>query len=339
MAQYKVLVLGSEDEPLEAERAELADIDCEIVQAKPTSEGEAMELVRDADAILMRGPWGTEQVINATQNCQVLSVYSHGFNHIDSEACTDKGIIVTNGAGMCFEEVSDQACAYIMSLYRHIVPANISVKAGDWRGENVILPMKPLDESTIGIIGFGNIGKAIARKMSSWRPETLVYDPYVGPWVFKEYGVEQVFDLKDIFSRSDYVVTILPLNNETYHMIGKEHFDVMKSTAYFINVCRGAIVRETELIDALNAGKMRGAGLDVFEQEPVDHNNPLLKMDNVVVSPHLAGGSTRSGVLAPHRAAAQVAAVLRGQWPMAGQNPEVRANIDLRKNATAVAPN
>ena len=157
MAQFKVLVLGSEDDPLEAERAELADIDCEIVQAKPTSEGEAMELVRDVDAILMRGPWGTEQVINATQNCQVLPVYSNGFNHIDPEACNEKGIIVTNGAGMCFEEVSDQACAYIMSLYRHIVPANISVKAGDWRGENVILPMTPLDDSTLRSIRFGNL--------------------------------------------------------------------------------------------------------------------------------------------------------------------------------------
>ena len=334
MAKYKVVVLGSEDDPLEAEREELADIDCEIMQAKPTSEGEAMELVRDVDAILMRGPWGTEQVINATQNCQVLSVYSHGFNHIDSEACTDKGIILTNGAGMCFEEVSDQACAYIMTLYRQIVPANIVVKAGKWR-DGTILPMRPLDESTIGIIGFGNIGRAIARKMSGWRPEILVYDPYIGPWVFKEYGVEQVFDLKDIFSRADYIVTILPLNAETYHMIGAEHFDVMKPTAYFINVCRGAIVDEPALIEALRAGKMRGAGLDVFEKEPVDPANPLLKMDNVVVTPHMAGGSTRSAVLAPHTAAAQVAAVLRGDWPMAGQNPEVRAKIALRRNARA----
>ncbi len=334
MAKFKVVVLGTEDAPLEAEREELADIDCEIIQTKPESEGEAMEAVRDADAILMRGPWGTEQVINATQNCQVLAVYSHGFNHIDSEACTDKGIIVTNGAGMCFEEVSDQACAYIMSLYRQIVPANIAVKAGKWRDDS-ILPMKPLDESTIGIIGFGNIGRAITRKMSGWRPEMLVYDPYVGPWVFREYGVEQVFDLKDIFSRADYVVTILPLNAETYHMIGAEHFDVMKPTAYFINVCRGSIVDEPALIEALRAGKMRGAGLDVFEKEPVDPANPLLKMDNVVVTPHMAGGSTRSAVLAPHTAAAQVAAVLRGDWPMAGQNPEVRAKIALRRNASA----
>ncbi len=334
MAKYKVVVLGSEDAPLEAEREELADIDCEIIQTKPTSEGEAMEAVRDADAILRRGPWGTEQVINATQNCQVLAVYSHGFNHIDSEACTDKGIIVTNGAGMCFEEVSDQACMYIMSLYRQVVTANIVVKGGNWRDER-ILPMKPLDESTIGIIGFGNIGRAVTRKMSGWRPEILVYDPYVGPWVFREYGVAQVFDLKDIFSRADYVVTILPLNADTYHMIGAEHFDVMKPTAYFINVCRGAIVDEPALIEALRAGKMRGAGLDVFEKEPVDPANPLLNMDNVVVSPHMAGGSTRAAVLAPHTAAAQVAAVLRGDWPMAGQNPEVRAKIALRRNARA----
>ncbi len=336
MAKYKVVVLGSEDAPLDAEREELAGIDCEIIQTKPTSEGEAMEAVKDADAILMRGPWGTEQIINATENCQVLAVYAHGFNHIDSETCTEKGIIVTNAAGMCFEEVSDQACAYVMSLYRQIVPANIMVKAGRWRDDGID-PIKPLDASTIGIIGLGNIGRAISRKLSGWRPEILAYDPYVGPWVFKEYDVEQVFDLKDIFSRSDYVITIVPLNSETYHMIGAEHFAVMKDTAYFINVCRGSVVDEPALIDALRAGKMRGAGLDVFEKEPVDAANPLLKMDNVVVSPHLAGTSTRSGVLAPHRAAAQVAAVLNGDWPMAGQNPEVRAKIALRRNARATA--
>ena len=222
---------------------------------------------------------------------------------------------------MCFEEVSDQACAYIMSLYRQIVPANISVKAGEWRNDTLKL-MKPLDESTIGIIGFGNIGKAIARKMSGWRPEVLVYDPYVGPWVFKEYNVEQVFDLKDIFSRSDYVVTIVPLNNETYHMIGAEHFDVMKPDAYFINVCRGSVVDEPALIEALRAGKMRGAGLDVFEKEPVDPNNPLLKLENVVVAPHIAGKSYESYPRRVRFAFENMVRVWDGGKPESIVNPE-----------------
>lgn len=332
MAKHKVVVLGTENDPLELERAQLEGLDYALVQTKPESEGEAMEAVRDADAILMRGPWGTEQIINATQHCQVLAVYSHGFNHIDADACTEKGIILTNSAGMCAEEVSDQAVAFILGLNRRVTEANDQVKGGKW-DRLALLPIHPLDEATLGIVGFGNIGRRVARKMSGWRMDTLAYDPYIPPWITHEYGVEHLRDLNELFERSDYVVVVVPLNAETRHMIGGEQFSRMKDTAYFINVCRGPVVDEGALIKALQSGRPRGAGLDVFEQEPVDPDNPLLKMNNVIVAPHVAGTSVRSAVLSRSRAAAQVAAVLRGEWPMAAQNSEVRANIPLRRNA------
>lgn len=332
MAKYKVLVLGSENDPLELEREELSNVDCELVQTKPSSEGEAMEAVRDADAILMRGPWGTEQVINATQHCQVLAVYSHGFNHIDVDACTEKGIILTNSAGMCAEEVSDQAAAFLLALNRSVVNTTEEVRTGKW-DRTAYTPIYPLEGATLGIVGFGNIGRRVARKMAGWRMNTIVFDPYIPPWVTHEYGVEHLSDLNELFSRSDYVVVVVPLNKETRHMIGREQFGRMKDTAYFINVCRGPVVDEPALIEALQQGKIRGAGLDVFEQEPVDPNNPLLKMKNVIVAPHIAGTSVRSAVLSRKRAAAQVAAVLHGEWPQAGQNPEVRSKIAMRSNA------
>lgn len=336
MAEFKIVVIGSENDPLEIERAELAGLDVEFEQSDPQSEGEAMEAVRDADAIMMRGQWGTAQVITATEHCQVLAVDSHGFDHIDLAACTDKGMILTNGAGMCAEEVSDQAVAFIMSLYRNITKANSKMKSGEWDRDG-LGPIYPLDEAVLGLVGLGNIGRAVARKMSGWRMKTLAYDPYVPPWTMKEYGIEQVADLNELFARSDYVSVQVPLNSETRHMIGTEQFDQMKETAYFINVCRGPVVDEPALITALKDGKLRGAGLDVFEQEPVDPDNPLLKMDNVIVAPHMAGSSVRSGVLARYRTSQQVAAVLRGDWPMAGQNPEVRANIPLRRNTKVTA--
>jgi D-3-phosphoglycerate dehydrogenase len=329
MAKQRVVVLGpTTDDPLHHERAEMADLDVEFIQEAPKSEGEAIEAVRGADAIMMRGGWGTEQVIRAADAAKVLAVYSHGFNHIDVEAATDMGIIVTNGAGMCAEEVSNQAVTMTLALNRQLVQSTLQLRAGDW-DPSALSPIGAIDEQTLGIIGFGNIGRQVARKLGQgWRMDTLVYDPYVAPWIISEYGVEQVFELNDLCERADYIVVVVPLNTETFHMVGKEQFDVMKKSAYYINVCRGSVTDEPAMIDALQQGKIRGAGLDVFEQEPVDPNNPLLQMENVITAPHSAGQSTRSAWLARQRASQQVAAVLRGEWPSAGQNPEVTSKLD-----------
>ncbi|MBT4341042.1 MAG: C-terminal binding protein, partial [Chloroflexi bacterium] len=283
MAKQRVVVLGGDtDDPLYHERAEMADLDVEFVQEAPTSEGEAMEAVRGADAIMMRGGWGSEQVIKAADQAQVLAVYSHGFNHIDVDAATDMGIIVTNGAGMCAEEVSNQAVTMTLALNRHTVQSTLQLREGRWNAAE-FGPTEPIDEQTLGIVGFGNIGRQVARKLGQgWRMETIVYDPYIEPWIITEYGVEQVFELNELFKRSDYVIVVVPLNAETFHMIGKEQFDVMKESAYYINTCRGSVNDEPALIEALQQGKIRGAGLDVFEQEPVDPNNPLLQMKNVI---------------------------------------------------------
>ncbi len=340
MAEFKVLVMGiDESDPLDYERAEMSDLDVEFVRGNPQSEGEAIELVRDADALMMRtSPYSSEQVIRAAEKAQVLAVYSHGFNHIDTDACNDMGIIVTNGAGMCMEEVSNQAVTMILCLNRQLIQFNENVKAGNW-GRDDLLPIEPIDQQVLGLVGLGNIGRQVARKLfNGWRMKVIAYDPYCPPWIMQEYAVEQVFSLHELFERSDYISVQVPLNKETHHMIRKEHFDCMKPTAFFVNVCRGAVVREVDLIAALNEGKMRGAGLDVFEQEPVDPDNPLLKMSNVIVAPHSAGASTRSAWLARQRASQQVAAVLRGQWPSAGQNPEVASSIEKRSRMPSLAP-
>jgi len=333
MAKHRVVVLApNTDDPLYHERAEMADLDVEFVQEAPKSEGEAIEAVRGADAIMMGGGWGSEQVIRAADQAQVLAVYSHGFNHIDVETATEVGIIVTNGAGMCAEEVSNQAVTMALCLNRQVVQTTNQLRdTGDW-DRSAFMPIEPIDEQTLGIIGFGNIGRQVARKLGQgWRMETLVYDPYVEPWIISEYGVEQVFEINELCERSDYIIVVVPLNSETFHMIGEEQFDHMKESAYFINVCRGSVVDEPAMIEALQSGKIRGAGLDVFEQEPVDPSNPLLQMNNVITAPHLAGASTRSAWLARQRASQQVAAVLRGQWPSAGQNPEVASKLDEKR--------
>ena len=336
MATHKVVILGPEDAPIDIERAQMAELDVEFVQADPQSEGEAIEVVKDADAIMTRAGWGTAPVLDAAERCQVLAMYSHGFDVIDVEACNRNGIILTNSAGMCAEEVSDQAAAFILALNRHTVQTTEHVRAGEW--DRLAFPCDPLDSQVLGLVGFGNIARLVARKMSGWGMETLVYDPYTSPWVIKEYRVEQVFDLNELCAAADYVTIIVPLNDETRHMIGAEQLKAMKKSAYLVNVCRGPVVDEAALIDALNAGEIRGAGLDVFEVEPTPVDNPLLKMPNVICAPHSAGLSSRSLVLSTQRAAAQVASVLRGEMPMAVQNPEVASKIEARRRSVGLRP-
>ena len=160
MAKQRVVVLGPDtDDPLTHERAEMADLDIEFVQESPQSEGEAIEAVRGADAIMMRGGWGTEQVIRAAEDAQVLAVYSHGFNHFDVETASEMGIIVTNGAGMCAEEVSNQAVTMALALNRQVVQSTNHLRTtGTWE-RSQYLPIEPIDEQTLGIVGFGNIGR------------------------------------------------------------------------------------------------------------------------------------------------------------------------------------
>ena len=332
MSKFKVVILGLENDPLEQERSELAGLDAEIVQARPESDGEAMELVKEADAVMVMGNWGRKPIIDATTKCKIMAVYSHGFNNIDVEALVEKRIILTNSAGMCAEEVSDQAAAFILALNRSVVQTTEDVRKGVW-DRHKYYPVVPLDQCKLSIIGFGNIARRLARKMSAWRMDIAVYDPYCPPWVAEEYGVPQLETLNEAFRFGDYVTVIVPLNDETHHFIGKEQFDQMKSSAYFVNVCRGQVVDEQALISALQSGKIRGAGLDVFEEEPASPDNPLLKMSNVICAPHIAGTSIRSEWLSRQRAAQQVASALRGEWPHAVQNPEVAALIEEDRKA------
>jgi len=192
------------------------------------------------------------------------------------------------------------------------------------------MPLPPIDGQTLGLVGLGDIARATARKAQVFGLEIISYDPYVTPWDAKEYKVELVASLDDLARRSDFVSVHVPLNDETRKLLGAPFFKAMKPTAYFINTCRGPAVDEQALIQALQNGELAGAGLDVFEQEPTPSDNPLLKMDNVIVTPHSAGGSEASRVAAPTQIGQEAARILKGTWPMSLVNPEVRASIEVR---------
>ena len=240
--------------------------------------------------------------------------------------------MVVNSAGFCTEEVSNHAITMLLACAKKLTILNDLVKAGKWGAEtrDAIVPMVPIDGNVLGLVAFGNIARAAARKAKAFGIEVIAYDPYVAPWIAKEYGVRLVGSLEELAASSDFVSVHTPLNNQTRGLIGADFFKAMKSTAYFINTCRGPVVDEAALIDALRNKEFAGAGLDVFEEEPTAPDNPLFDFDNVIVTPHSAGSSSRSRVAALVQVGQETARILRGTLPMSLVNPEVRHKITER---------
>jgi D-3-phosphoglycerate dehydrogenase len=204
------------------------------------------------------------------------------------------------------------------------------VHAGVWSGRVPGSRTGSLHGETVGIVGLGNIGSAFARRVAALETRVIACDPYVGDAHFAALGVERV-SLETLAERSDYVSVHTLLNAETRHLIGERFFRRMKPTAFLINTSRGPVVDEQALIRALEDKRLAGAALDVWEQEPVGPDHPLLKMDNVIATPHAAYFSTAAVAQVPRRCGEEIARVLTGQRPLNVVNPEVYAPGAVRR--------
>jgi D-3-phosphoglycerate dehydrogenase len=246
--------------------------------------------------------------------------------------------MVVNTAGFCTEEVSNHAIMLLLACGKKLTVLNDVVKTGRWSRDTraEIGSMGAIDGQTLGLIGLGNIARATARKAKVFGLEVIAYDPFIEPWIAKEYRVELVSSMEELARRSDHVSVHVPLNPRTRKLVGESFFRAMKTTAFIINTCRGPTIDEQAMIKALQDGEIAGAGLDVFEVEPTPADNPLLAMDNVIVTPHSAGTSVVSRAAAPIQIGQEAARIVRGKWPMSLVNPQVRARIPGRAPATGV---
>ena len=332
------VISGSGEADTELIEEQIQGLDYELEKFECTSDGEAIEAMAGADIVINAGVALSREVIEETEGVQAIMVGSHGFNHIDHEAATDQGIMVINSAGFCTEEVSNHAILLLLACAKKLAQLNDLVKAGKWGAETraAIMPMVPIYDQTVGLVAFGNIARATARKAQAFGMEVIAYDPYCPPWIAREYRVRLVGSLEELAAESDFVSVHTPLNNETQGLLGESFFKAMKPTAYIVNTCRGPVIDEGALIAALQSGEIAGAGLDVFEEEPTPSDNPLLKMDNVVVSPHSAGSSNMSRVRSGVQVGQETSRLLNGTFPMSIVNPEVRHAIEGRPAATNV---
>jgi D-3-phosphoglycerate dehydrogenase len=302
----------------------------EIVEVAAGSEEEFIEGARDADALITS--WGiniTEAIISNLEKCVVIGVGSVGVDMVDVEAATRAGIVVTNVPDVFIEEVADHTLMLLLAASRRVKLMDKMVTAGDWyKGRPVFNDIPRLWGQTLGLLSFGNVARAVARRAQPFGFHIISYDPYVTELKMTSEDVEPV-SFGELLERSDYLSIHPPLNEETAHMMSSAQFEAMKTTAVFINAGRGGAVDEAALIKALQDEQIAAAGLDVLEQEPPDMDNPLLQMDNVTITPHAASATSRMRPETRRRVGREVALALSGRWPMSCVNPTVLPRAEL----------
>ncbi|NQW21705.1 MAG: lactate dehydrogenase [Chloroflexi bacterium] len=246
-----------------------------------------------ADFILVFGHGVSDDVLRLAKKTKLIQLCSAGFDGINLGIAGEMGIPVANNGGANAIPVAEFAITLALSTIRHLIITVADTRAGDWmRPEVDGRDSHELFEATVGIIGAGRIGSTVAGMLRGFETTTL-YTDKVRSEKAESYGAARV-ELDELLERSDIVTLHTPLDNSTRGLIGERELRLMKNTAVLINTCRGPVIDEKALHKALEGGKIWGAGLDVFEQEPVDPNNPLLKLDNVIVAPHIAGKSYES---------------------------------------------
>lgn len=263
-----------------------------------------------------------DDFLRATPKLRIAANVAVGYDNIDVPACTKRGIVVSNTPGVLDETTADLAWALMMAVARRVVEADSYARNGRWKGWNLD-QMCGTDVwgKTLGLIGFGRIGRAMARRASGFKMQILYNATKRAPAeVEREYGAE-FRDLNALLAESDFVSLHVPLNSETRGLLDAPKFYRMKPTAFVINTARGPVIDDAALVAALEAGKIAGAALDVFEQEPFIH--PGLKRSNVVMAPHMGSASVETRSKMAAMAAHNVTAFFRGQRPPNALNPEV----------------
>src|SRR5438874_5753132 len=293
------------------------------------AEDDMIARTRDADALVVSSAPVTRGVMSALEGLKVVVRTGVGYDVIDVPAATDLGVIVVNIPDLWIREVANHALALLLTWNRKILTLDRQVRTGVWAG-GVPGGAGSLHGETVGIVGLGNIGSAFARRAAALETTLIACDPYVDDRHFATLGVERV-SLERLAERSDYVSVHTLLNAETHHLIGEKFFARMKPTALLINTSRGPVVDEQALIRALQEKRLAGAALDVWEDEPIACDNPLLAMDNVVATPHAAYFSTAAVAAIPRRCGEEIARVLKGQRPLNVVNPEVYSTGAVRR--------
>jgi len=331
---FKVVVTDYDYPDLEIEASILSKVGAKVVGAQCKSDDEVLEAASDARALLVQYANVGAETIAKLDKCLVIARYGIGVDIVDVNAATSEGILVTNVPDYCLDEVADHAVAMFLMMARRLREYDTAVREGRWHWSASGGRVGRIGEMVAGIVAYGRIGRGIAQRLKPFGPTIVVYDPYVGREQVAEDGCKLV-SFEELVRTSDVVFIQAPLTGETRHMFDDQALSMMKGTALIINTARGPIIDDAALYQALSTGKIAGAALDDLEEEPAKlrdwrPDNPLLKLDNLLISPHAAYYSEESIVEARSTAASEVARVLSGAVPNHLVNRQVLKSPNLR---------
>jgi D-3-phosphoglycerate dehydrogenase / 2-oxoglutarate reductase len=316
MAKHKVVLTDNIFPDLDIERELLDKAGADLIEIK---NGIGLEKeVEDADAVINTYAQVPAELIGKMEKCKLIIRNGIGVNTIDVDACNKKGIMVANIPTYCLDEVATHAMALLLALNRKILPLDKSVHGGTWDVKKAT-PVYALPEKTLGLVGFGKIPRMVHEKAKAFGMKVIIFDPYVSKEDAANAGARKV-EIQELIAESDYISIHCPLTPETRGMFNYEAFCSMKKTAYIINTARGPIVNEPDLARALEEGEIAGAGLDVLMKDEVSLDNPLLKFDNVIITPHAAWYSEESIVRRRVQTVESVIEVLQGREPFSFLN-------------------
>ena len=314
MARPLIAVTDSVFPSLDPAMAALARLDPQMRMAKSSSADDILAVAREADAILVTYAKLPGELLRQLTRCKAIGRFGLGVDNIDVKTAAELGIVVTYVPDYCMHEVSDHAMALLLALARKVPLSNKLVQSGRWEMPAVV-PLRRLAGQVLGLLGFGNIPRALAPKAAAFGLEIIAHDPYVAPEVFAACGVEAV-SFESLLTRADYISVHAPLTPATRGLLGAAAFAQMKRGAMIVNTARGPLIDEAALIAALDSGALSGAALDVVASEPLPKDSPLLGRDNLILTPHTAFYSVEALEELQTKCAADVARVLSGEPPI-----------------------
>lgn len=315
----KILITDCDHDSIEVERAVAAEAGVELELAQCHTEEEVIVAAADADGIVVQYAPITAKVLDALPKLKSIGRYGVGVDTLDIRAATDRGVIISNVPDYGTEDVSDHAIALALTLARGTARMDREIRAGQFSLES-IKPLHRFNTRVFGVLGLGLIGSATARKAKGLGYEVIGFDPTREIGSVTEEGVT-VVSQADLQARADVISLHMPLNKHTHHLVNDEFLANVKTGAVLINTCRGGVVDTDAVVRALESGKLYGAGLDVFEQEPMPADHAILGQPNAVLTPHAAWYSEESYTELKSRTIGNVIDFCQGKTPRNIYNP------------------
>ena len=289
----KIVVTDYTFPALEVEESVLQPLGFELVSGQCKTAEALIALVADADAVITQFAPVNASVIAAMQKAKVIVRYGIGVDNVDLEAARQRGIPVCNVPDYCIDEVADHTLAFMLSVTRQVVQNTLYIRDGKWGLATGLDPLRTMRDQTVGIVGFGRIGREVAARLAPFKSRRLVFDPVLAPETIREHGCEAVI-LEELLAESDIVSLHCPSSAQTRKLLNADSIRAMKKGAIVINLARGDLIDTQALISALESGHLAAAALDVCDPEPIPSDSPLRSMPNVITASHIASASPKS---------------------------------------------